>query len=179
LTTTFEIRWDRIALGERAGLETGAIHELVPVEADLQWHGFSQLEVRRPGHPKTPDHDVVFERPPWRTVQQGWCTRYGDVRELVVETDDQLAILNAGDEVTLRFDADSLPPIPPDHARTFFLYTFGWEKDGDHNVVGGDFVGPLPSRQPLETAFDDLDENDWQLKYNTRWISRDRFRPTR
>jgi hypothetical protein len=40
----------------------------------------------------------------------------------------------------------------------------GWDKDGDHNVVNGDSVEPLPV-----VAKDD----DWQIRYNTRWVSKD------
>jgi hypothetical protein len=175
LTTTFEIRWDRIALAERSNLTDDMIHTVAPSGAELSWRGFSQLAVRAPEHPKTPDHNVVYERPPWRTVQSGWCTRYGDVLELISQTDDMLAIANAGDVITIRFDADAFPPVPPDHTRTFFLYTFGWEKDGDYNVVGGDQVGPLPSQGAAAKSLAPTDEDDWRLRYNTRWVPPDRF----
>ena len=79
LTTTFEIRWDRIALFERVAPNAQQTHELFPTGAELQWRGFSELSSRAPGHPTTPDHDSVADRPPWRTAQEGWCTRYGDV----------------------------------------------------------------------------------------------------
>ncbi len=175
LTTTFEIRWDRIALAERVSLPDEAIHAVAPSGADLVWRGFSKLAVRAPGHPKTPEYDVVAQRPPWRTVQEGWCTRYGDALELILEADSRLAILNAGDAITLRFSEDAFPPVQPNHIRTFFLYTLGWEKDGDHNVVSGDRVGPLPAQGAAERSLAPTDEDDWRLRYNTRWVPRDRF----
>jgi hypothetical protein len=52
--------------------------------------------------------------------------------------------------------------VPEGHKRSFFFYSVGWEKDGDHNVIAGDRIAPLP----VTTSSDD----DWWLKYNTRWV---------
>jgi hypothetical protein len=76
-----------------------------------------------------------------------------------------LVLVNAGDALTLRFAAKALPPVPKGRIRTFFFHSIGWEKDGDHNVVDGDMVEPLPVSAP----------GDWQLEYNTRWVARDQF----
>ncbi len=165
LTTTFELRWDRIALGERVAAAEVQSHELAPTGARLRWRGFSEIKSRAPGHPQTPAYANVSERPPWRTTPQGWCTRYGDVLELAKTSDERLVLVNAGDALTLRFAAKSLPPVPPDRVRTFFFHSVGWEKDGDHNVVEGDMVEPLPVSAP----------GDWQLEYNTRWVAGDQF----
>ena len=165
LTTTFELRWDRIALFERAAPTEVEQREILPCGAQLRFRGFSEIKSRAPGHPQTPAYDKVSARPPWRTTPQGWCTRYGDVLELVQSRDERLLLLNAGDAVTLRFDGKSLPPLAPGRERTFFFYSVGWDKDGDPNVVGGDSVEPLPS-----SAAD-----GWKLDYNTRWVRGDRF----
>ncbi|MFQ5495854.1 MAG: FG-GAP repeat domain-containing protein, partial [Phycisphaerae bacterium] len=145
LTTTFEIRWDRIALFERAPLGGGQIHELSPLTATLGFRGFSDIESRAAGHPTTPAFNAVAATPPWRGTLEGWCTRYGDVLDLVAARDDRLAVFNSGDALTLDFDAALLPPVPPGMTRTFFFHSAGWEKDGDHNVVHGDTVEPLPA----------------------------------
>ena len=52
-------------------------------------------------------------------------TRYGDVLELVAESDGAFAILNGGDALELRFPASQLPPPAPGHVRTFFFYSWG------------------------------------------------------
>jgi len=175
LTTTFEIRWDRMALFERAPPTDSTLHQLTPKVARLRWRGFSELRSRRPGHPSTPDYDKVSQLPPWRTTPQGWCSRYGDVLDLVKTRDGRLAILNSGDALTLEFDATSLPPLYPGVKRSFFFYSVGWDKDGDHNVVDGDTVDPLPAEG--ESLYgNSLDqEQDWRLQYNTRWVPGDRF----
>jgi tetratricopeptide (TPR) repeat protein len=162
LISSFELRWDRIALFERLPESAVEIREVRPAAADLQWRGFSEIRQRAPRHPTTPDWDVVFERPPWRTTLEGWVTRYGDVLELVAEPDGALAILNGGDALELRFPASELPPPAPGHVRTFFFYSLGWDKDGDYNVVGGDRVAPLPVVAGAD--------GDWRIRYNTRWV---------
>ncbi len=175
LTTSFEIRWDRIALFERRPANDRRIHSLSPASAQLIWRGFSEIRSRAPGHPTTPDHARVSDSPPWRTTLQGWCTRYGDVLPLLTSRDDALAILNAGDALTLEFDAASLPPIPDGMRRSLFFYSVGWDKDSDHNVVDGDLVAPLPSGNPSSRTSDDA----WQVEYNTRFVPAGRFTPAR
>jgi Flp pilus assembly protein TadD len=165
LTTTFELRWDRIALFERGDVVDVHQHELPPHAANLRWRGFSEIKSRAPGHPQTPAYEKVSQRPPWRTTPQGWCTRYGDVLELVKARDDRLVLVNAGDALTLRFDARSLPAVPKGRVRTFFFCSVGWDKDADHNVVAGDTVEPLPVGAGA----------DWCLEFNTRWVPGGRF----
>jgi Flp pilus assembly protein TadD len=165
LITTFELRWDRIALFERSTEAEMGRHEVLPDSAELRFRGFSEIQSRAPGHPQTPAYDKVSARPPWRTTPQGWCTRYGDVLELVQSRDERLAILNAGDAVTLRFSAAALPSIPPGRERTFFFHSVGWDKDADHNVVEGDTIAPLPVANGTDRA----------AEFNTRWVREDHF----
>lgn len=167
LVTTFEIRWDRAALFERAAdSAVVARHELAPRAVELYERGFSDLRQRTPRAPTTPDYRRVSARPPWRTTPEGWSTRYGDVTELVAGADGRVLIVNAGDAARLRFDAGELPPPAPGLERTFLFYSVGWDKDSDHNVIDGDTVGPLP---------DGVDPGpEWQTTWNTRWVARDK-----
>ena len=178
LTTTFQVRWDRIALFEHADLENSQIHKLKFDRADLAWRGFSEIRSRAEGHPRTPDYNNVSDRPPWRTALEGWYTRYGDVRELIAAADGKVALLNGGDALTLRCDAGDLPPVPHDMIRTFFLYSEGWNKEGDSNTVGGDKVEPLPGEAGANSTEAQDAQNDWRLRYNTRWVPGDVFSST-
>lgn len=175
LTTTFEIRWDRVALFDRLADAQRTVHHLSPASAELRFRGFSEISFRQPGHPTTPDPKVVFPRPPWRWTLEGWCTRYGDVLELLEERDGRMVIVNGGDCVDLRFDPAGLPPVPDGQTRTVFFYSVGWDKDGDHNVVDGSTVEPLPGDHPPLTDGETLDPEDWRIRYNTRWVPRDFF----
>ena len=67
----------------------------------------------------------------------GLYTRYGPVRQLVQNADDEFVIMGSGDELQLRF--------PPLHSpacawwkRDFLLLVDGWAKDGDANTAFGD-----------------------------------------
>lgn len=193
LNTTFDIRWDRIALFEPVAQTAAQEHGAGPSRAHLSWRGFSDLRTRRPGHPSTPDFDKVTDRPAWRRALQGWCTRYGDVKELLAARDDRMVVMNAGDALQLEFDAAAFPPVPQGSVRDFFLYSAGWDKDGDHNVVAGDTVEPLPRADPARSGRRDITpergaqsapvtdasvfdpDGDWQLRYNTRWVAGDQF----
>ena len=120
-----------------------------------------------------------------RALIRSWEYRYtgsvgsapasGPADELISAQDNALALLNGGDELTLRFAADSLPPKPAGAVRDFFLYTVGWDKDADFHCDLGWQVGPLPWRgmdyqlygKQTRPSF----ANDgWIQKSNTRWV---------
>lgn len=173
LTTAYEIHWDQIALYRRRPETEMRITTLSPQRAELAYRGVARQTRDRRSDPVTPIAGTWSPEIPWRGVMRGYCTRYGDVTELVKSRDDRLAILNTGDFLTLEFPAD-LPPPPADQQRSFFLWLVGWDKDSDHNVACGDTVEPLPfhgmedqeyGRQPPPPPRD-----DWQQRYNTRWV---------
>jgi len=175
LSTAFEIHWDRAALFEDLGSANTEIQSFAPDNADLHWRGFSDFEARSWQFPLTPDYDVVHGQANWRITPGGWCTGYGDVRELLSRDDNALVLLNGGDELTLRFAANRLPKPRSDKKRTFFLYTAGWDKDSDFHCVGGDQVEPLPWHGMDDQLYGQVARpaftNDgWMEKYNTRWV---------
>jgi len=175
LTTAFEIHWDRIALLERRAAADTQIARLLPDHADLHWRGFSEFADLPWTQPLTPVHERVFQNAPWVITPMGWCTRYGAVDELIAAEDNGFVILNGGDELTLSWAVDRLPPKPAGARRDFFLYTVGWDKDADFHVQLGWQVEPLPwigmddqqyGRQPRPPQpADALDR-----KYRTRWV---------
>lgn len=175
LSCAFEIHWDRIALFE--GMDPRQSQTIVtrlsPSSADLRWHGFGIYEDRPWDQPLTPIYERVTQTPPWTLTPSGWCTRYGDVLELLENTNDHLAILNAGDEVLLSFDAGRLPAKAPDHMRDFFLYTDGWDKDADYHVIAGDSIEPIPFHGMDDQRYEALmprSHNAWEARFNTRWV---------
>lgn len=175
LTTAFEIHWDQALLFERAEASAAQVTSLAPTTSDLHWRGFGEFENLPWSHPLTPTYDKVSPVANWRITPSGWCTRYGEVNELIAKRDDALALLNGGDELTLTFATSQLPEKPPGYVRDFFLFTVGWDKDADFHVAEGTTVGPLPfqgmddqlyGRQPRPVALSDA----WIKKYNTRWV---------
>lgn len=173
LSQAFEIHWDRIALMEKANeARTTFVNAS---SANLHFRGFSQIKNLPSDFPLTPEYENVSANSVWTIIPGGWCTRYGDVSELIAVRDEGLALLNSGDELTLEFDAGSLAPKAPGTTREFFIYVDGWDKDSDFHVAAGQTVGPLPfhgmddqtygrhTRPPFAT-------DALNTRYNTRWV---------
>ncbi len=142
LRTNMEVFWD--ALHVAPGRDTAGVRktELRPAVAELRYRGILKMSQANPSSPELPDYDtVVSQRQVWRDLI-GFHTRFGDVTELLAAADDRYAILNAGDEIALRF---LVPPAPPPGwGRTFVWVSDGWVKDGDLNTRFGGTVLPLP-----------------------------------
>ena len=175
LTQAFEIHWDRIALMEKKPNAPTAITFITPAEADLHFRGFSAIQDLPLDCPLTPDYDKVSSNSYWTITPGGWCTRYGDVSELVASRDEGLALLNGGDELTLKFAATSLPPKPAGTVREFFLYVDGWDKDSDFHVAAGTQVDPLPFHGMDDQRYGReqrprFSSDALHRKYNTRWV---------
>ena len=175
LTTAYELHWDQIVLFEKADPATTRIARLDPDIADLYWRGFSAFADLPWYHPLTPVFDEVQPNPLWRITPTGWCTRYGDVRELVRHRDNALALLNGGDALTLSFNDDRLPPKPEGHRRSFFLFSSGWDKDSDFHCAKGWLVDPIPWHGMDDQRYGQeprpVIDGDWSLEeYNTRWV---------
>ena len=180
LRTNLEIYWDRIAwapLRDDAELET---RRLAPAVADLDYRGYNVTEYVGPRGLELPRYELASLRPRWRDLV-GYHTRFGDVRELLAEVEDRYVIMNAGDELRLRFEA---PPDPPDGwRRDYVLITDGWVKDGDFNTAHSKTVGPLPTHDTPDydpdasPALEDdpvyqRHKDDWR-KYHTRFVAPD------
>ena len=178
LRTNLEIYWDWLAIAdavERPELRTVL---LKPSLADLRYRGFSQTDHSRRDVPETPLYDRLASRSQqWRDLV-GYYTRFGDVGELVDRVDDRYVIMNAGDELELKFP--EVDPPAPGWTRDFVLIGDGWEKDGDFNTGFSQTVEPLPSHDRPEYASDvrSLDADpvyrrhsaDWQ-RYHTRYVT--------
>jgi tetratricopeptide (TPR) repeat protein len=175
LTTAFEIHWDSADLCERVSTDRNRQLVLLPDQTDLHWRGFSEFFDLPAFLPLTPDYGNVHSAPPWRRTPSGWCTRYGEVDELVRKGDDAVVLINGGDELALSFRADNLLPKPAGYVRDFFLHVVGWDKDADFHVGQGWRVEPLPFRGMDDQAYDHLvrpagADKAWIRKYNTRWV---------
>lgn len=183
LSAGFEIHWDRIALFEKVGEAQTRVTMLAPDSTDLHWRGFSAFENLPWTQPLTPQYESPAQTPLWRLAVSGWCTRYGAVDELVAKRDDSLALINGGDELTLRFAEKRLPEKGAGVQRDFFLYADGWDKDADFHVAEGSRVEPMPfhsmndqlyGTQPRPTELPVV----WMKEYNTRWVGPEALKRT-
>ena len=178
LRTNMEIYWDRMAWAEGrpdAPVDTTRIN---PATAELRYRGFSVTHKPKRSIPETPVYDTLKTTSQiWRDLE-GYHTRFGDVRELITAVDDRYVIMNAGDEMALRFDAPA--PLAEGHTREFVLIGDGWVKDGDYNTGYSRTVRPLPYHglddytvppQPLtdDPAYQ-MHPEDW-TEYHTRYVT--------
>jgi hypothetical protein len=189
LTTNMEIFWDRLgwALG-RPDVQVSP-RRIVPETAELRYRGYSRTGQQDRSSPELPIYALDGGAPRWRDLE-GYYTRFGDVRELLLEVDDRYVIMNAGDELALRFPAAA--PAASGAIRDFVMVTDGWEKDGDFNTTFSRTVLPLPTHmtprydKAPRTLEDDpvyQRHRDDFVKYHTRYVApgavRDAFRRTR
>jgi len=183
IRTNMQIYWDHIFFS--TGEPPISMRETIlqPISADIHYRGFSRM-YRKGGRygPHWFDYNDVSTEPRWRDLE-GYYTRYGDVLPLLLESDDKYVIINAGDEVTVEFDATVAPNLQPGWSRDFLIYTDGWLKDGDLNTAQGKTVLPLPfhgmSRYPYGedvTYPVDKEHQQYLNKYNTRKITTEKYR---
>ena len=143
IVTNMRIYWDQILVDTSAGNFPMQLTRLDPSVANLRWRGFSLEHSPDGRQPLSYDYKQVSFTSPWK-VMTGRYTREGDVRELLLGTDDMFVISRPGDELSLSFAADKLPPLPQGWTRTFLVYADGFSKEMDINSASPDQVGPLP-----------------------------------
>ncbi len=185
LRTNMEIYWDYLGVTRlaKAGASTVRTQELLPETAELRYRGFSKLFHPKRSTPETPLYDEIAGTAPHWLDLVGFYTRFGDVRELVTKVEDRYVIMNAGDELRLRFRAPAPPPAG--WKRDFIFVSDGWDKDGNFNTSFSNTVLPLPAhgRPAYDTPPVPLERDpvyrrypeDW-LKFHTRYVSTDEFR---
>ena len=177
IRTNMEIYWDHIFFTNGTTDGSPRLTTLEPVTADLHYRGFSRLY--RKGGPNGPhwfDYATVSTEPKWIDML-GYYTRYGNVLPLLEDADSKYIIMNAGDEVTVEFDASVPHDLPAGWRRDFLIYSTGWLKDADINTASGQTVGPLPfhgmSEYPYgvgESYPTDKDHQNYVKTYNTRKV---------
>lgn len=142
IVTNMQFHWDHAFVS--AG-ETPAEFQVQPlqlVSADLHYRGLSRHYWPAGNGPDQYDYSSVLPGPEWPPMQ-GFFTRYGDIQELLTKSDDQLAVIGAGDEMTLKFSPPA-EPLPEGWKRDFILHSVGWDKDADLNTLYSQTVEPLP-----------------------------------
>ncbi len=181
LQTNMQIYWDYAFFTSDNPLPVKT-RKLEMKSANLHFRGYSAM-YRKGGRygPHWFDYNAVSSGQKWRDLE-GYYTRFGDVLPLLKEGDDQYIIANAGDEVTVEFDAN-LPDLPTGWTRDFIIYSEGWVKDGDMNTASGNTVLPLPFHGmssypygPKEHYPVDSMHKAYNKKYNTRLITDDQFK---
>jgi Tfp pilus assembly protein PilF len=177
IVTNMRIYWDQILVDTSGGNFPLRLTRLDPAVAELRWRGFSLEHSPDGRQPLSYDYKQVSFTSPWK-VMTGRYTREGDVRELVLGSDDMFVISRPGDEIELSFAAEKLPALPRGWTRTFLLYADGFSKEMDINSASPDQVGPLPfhgmSRYPYQWPERyplTIQRQRYLEKYNTRIVT--------
>ncbi len=184
LRTNLEVYWDSIEWAQGLPKTPIKIQRLAPNLADLHYRGFSVIHQANASSPEIPDYDHLASTSPIWSDLPGFYTRFGDVRELLAHADDRYVIMNAGDEMTLRF-ANPGPP-PAGWVRDFVIAGDGWIKDGDYNTADSQTVLPYPyhARKDYDAPASGRLEDDWEYQhhakdwetYQTRYVNAKTFR---
>lgn len=178
LRTNLEVYWDSVEWAKGLPDTPLKIERLAPSTADLHYRGYSVIHQANPSSPEIPDYNHLMATTQiWRDLA-GFYTRYGDVRPLLAGIDDRYVIMNAGDEMSLRFAAPA--PPPQGWVRDYVLAGDGWIKDGDYNSTDSQTVLPYPyhARRDYDMPPGKLDDDweyqhhkqDWQT-YQTRYVT--------
>lgn len=182
LSTNLEVFWDR--LGWAAGRPDVKVtpQRIALGSAELVERGYSVTEQADAGSPERPRYVLAGTRPRWLDLE-GYHTRPGDVRPLLERVDDRYVIMNAGDELRLRFPEAPAPAAGV--VRDFVLVGDGWVKDGDYNTTFSRTVLPLPTHasgryDAAPRALEDdpvhrAHPGDW-AEYHTRYVAPERAR---
>jgi hypothetical protein len=182
LATNLEIYWDR--LGWAVGRPDVRIEpkRLELASAELRYRGYDETVQTAASSPERPRYVLAGTAPRWRDLE-GYHTRFGDVLELLRRVDDRYVIMNAGDELALRFP--EAPPPGPGLVRDYVVIGDGWEKDGDYNTTFSRTVLPLPTHAsasyatPPRRLEDDpvygAHRSDF-AEFHTRYVSPERVR---
>lgn len=177
IVTNMRILWDQILVSTTDEQALIRVMRVNPARADLRWRGFSREITPDGREPFGYDYYETSFSSPWK-VMPGRYTREGDVRELLLKSDDMFVISKPGDEISLSFDVRQLPRLPAGSTRTFLLYADGFSKEMDINSASPDQVLPLPfhrmTKYPYahpETFPLTAERRAYMDKYNTRVVT--------
>jgi cytochrome c-type biogenesis protein CcmH/NrfG len=178
IVTNMRIYWDRVLAATAVPIDDRRGWSLDPLTATLGARGFS-AEMRPDGRePPLYDYARVTRVSPWKTMPGGY-TRAGDVRDLLMKSDDMFVIAKPGDEIALAFDAAAAGSLPDGWTRTFLLLADGFSKEMDINSASPDVVEPLPFHAMTAYPYrapehypDAPEYTRYQAIYNTRVVKK-------
>ena len=176
LTTNLEIYYDQVFLAAQAGTNRVAIRGAPLTEAYLRKVGFAREYSPDGRMPLIYDYHLSDATSAFH-VLRGAYTRYGPVKELLDEFDDRYALVGPGDEIALRFDARTLPEVPPGFSRSFLLISHTYCKDMDLYTATPQTLEPLPFRGMSRYPYPDGERypgseqhKKFRASYNTRIV---------
>jgi Tfp pilus assembly protein PilF len=176
IATNLQIYWDQVLVDTTPETQPMKITDVPLAGARLALHGYPRaVEGKSPGDIQYTYEETSSTGPYAHEI--GAYTRLGNVRDLVLDSDDRFVVFGSGEEVQLDFQPAALPSLPPGWKRDYFFFADGYEKDMDFYAAEGEFVDPLPfhamSYYPYTKESYPQDDSHLQylLDYNTRFVS--------
>ena len=177
ITTNLQIYWDQILVDTTPEQPKRIkVTDVTLAHAQLGFHGYPRMQAHQSSGEFEFVYDQVSPTGPY-TRPVGAYTRFGDVRDLLLNSDDRFVVFGSGDELQLEFDPAHLPELPANWKRDYFFFADGYEKDMDFYAADGDFVNPLPFHRMSEYPYpkDSHSDDDVHLRdlliYDTRFFS--------
>jgi tetratricopeptide (TPR) repeat protein len=183
IVNNLKIYWDAIRIDQTPEAQDVRVAQVPLAKAGLDFVGYPR-EIRL--HPAS---DTVYSyahrsRTGPYAHAAGNYTRYGNVYDLLRNSDDRFVVFGSGEGLKLDFDPRELPALPAGWVRDYFFYADGFEKDLDFYAAHAFTVEPLPRHSALPYPYpegqdypSDANHLGYQLEYNTRMRS-DRLPPS-
>jgi hypothetical protein len=161
IRTNMEIYFDKLSLIKPEKLDKILRYSLELGTARLHQLGYP---LRSDNKQRVPEYDFNHIKPFWDTrYMQGAYSQIGDVKALVANNDNALAIIGAGEAIEFEFK-DNLPALLDENNRYYILKFKGWAKDMDILTKDGESLDPIPFNGQLNDRAKKLNN-----KYNTRF----------
>src|SRR5438270_45255 len=129
ITTNLQIYWDQILVDTTPEQPKRIkVTDVTLAHAQLGFHGYPRMQAHQSPGEFEFVYDQVSPTGPY-TRPVGAYTRFGDVRDLLLNSDDRFVVFGSGDELQLEFDPAHLPELPANWKRDYFFFADGYEKD--------------------------------------------------
>jgi Flp pilus assembly protein TadD len=183
IVNNLKIYWDAIRIDQSLEGQDVRVVQVPLAKAALDFVGYPRETRLHPASDTVYSYAHRSKTGPY-VHAAGNYTRYGNVYDLLKNSDDRFVVFGSGEGLKLDFDPRELPALPAGWVRDYFFYADGFEKDLDFYAAHAFTVEPLPRHSTLPYPYPEGQEYPsdgnhlgYQLEYNTRMRS-DRLPPS-
>jgi Tfp pilus assembly protein PilF len=174
IVNNLKVYWDAIRIDQTPDAQEVRVAQVPLAKAGLDFVGYPRETRLNPASDTVYSYSHRSMSGPYAQAA-GNYTRYGDVFDLLRDSDDRFVIFGSGEGLKLEFDPRQLPALPAGWVRDYFFYADGFEKDLDFYAAHAFTVEPLPRHSLLAYPYPegrdypaDAEHLGYQLDYNTR-----------
>jgi Tfp pilus assembly protein PilF len=174
IVTNLKIYWDAIRIDQSPDTQEVRVAQVPLAKAALDFVGYPRETRLKPASDTVYSYSHRSMSGPYAHAA-GNYTRYGDVLDLLRDSDDRFVVFGSGEGLKLDFDPKQVPALPAGWVRDYFFYADGFEKDLDFYAAHAFTVEPLPRHSLLPYPYPegreypaDPEHLGYQLDYNTR-----------